>query len=270
LEDIERLEQCWHRALLTFPQAKDVKGAVISCYPALPMPQCNSAADINVNEDEAEDLLNRVTKHFESLGSSLVRFRITPLTRPRRFGLFLQSHGFEKKGEESIMVFKGGRLEEKLNHEVEVREISESEVDVGNRLVLKVFEFPIEWKKEFNKLTLDWMQKGGRLFVGYVDGKPVGTSFLFSLTKTGGIFTVGTLKEYRKRGIGTTLTVHALMESIKEGNDLHTLQTAKGGNAERLYKKVGFEVDHIVSWYVKERAREQKLTHRLGIIDVCL
>jgi hypothetical protein len=60
------------------------------------------------------------------------------------------------------------------------------------------------------------------------------------------------------------------MESIKEGNDLHTLQTAKGGNAERLYKKVGFEVDHIVSWYVKERAREQKLTHRLGIIDVCL
>jgi len=48
------------------------------------------------------------------------------------------------------------------------------------------------------------------------------------------------------------LTVHALMESIKEGNDLHTLQTAKGGNAERLYKKVGFEVDHNTSWYVQK------------------
>jgi len=88
--------------------------------------------------------------------------------------------------------------------------------------------------------------------LGYVDGKPVGTSFLYSLIKAGGIFTVGTLKEYRKKGVGTTLTVHALMESIKEGNDLHTLQTAKGGNAERLYKKVGFEVDHNALWYVKK------------------
>lgn len=252
MEDIERLEQYWHRVLLTFPQTEDVKGAVISCYPALPMPQCNSAADINVKEDEAEDLLNRVTKHLQSSGSSVVRFRTTLLTRPRTFGSFLESHGFEKEAEESIMVFKGGRLEEKLNSKLEVREISESEVDIGSKLALTVFEFPIEWKKEFDRLQLDWMQRGGRYFVGYVDGKPVGTSFLYSLMKTGGIFTVGTLKEYRKKGIGTTLTVHALMESIKEGNDLHTLQTAKGGNAERLYKKVGFEVDHIVSWYVKK------------------
>jgi ribosomal protein S18 acetylase RimI-like enzyme len=252
LEDIERLERYWHRVLLTFPQTEDVKGAVISCYPALPMPQCNSAADINVNEDEAEDLLNRVTKHFQSLGSSVVRFRTTPLTRPRTFGSFLEGQGFEKEAEESIMVFKGGRLEEKLSNKLEVREISESDVDIGSKLALAVFEFPIEWKKEFNKFIPDWMQRGGRFFVGYVNGKPVGTSFLFSLMKTGGIFTVGTLKEYRKRGIGTALTVHAVMESVKEGNDLHTLQTAKGGNAERLYKKVGFEVDHIVSWYVKK------------------
>ena len=164
MEDIEKLEQYWHRALLTFPQTKDVKGAVISCYPALPMPQCNSAADINVNKDEAEDLLKRVTKHFQSLGSSLVRFRITPLTRPRTFGSFLDNQGFEKEGEDSIMVFKGEQLEEKLNHEVEIREISENEVDVGNKLALTTFEFPIEWKKEFDKLVLDWMQRGGRYF----------------------------------------------------------------------------------------------------------
>ena len=229
-----------------------MKGAVFARYTALPMPQCNHVADVNVNEDEVEDLLNRVTKHFQSSGSSLVRFRITPLTRPRTFSSFLESQGFEKKGEESIMVFKGGRLEDKLNHEVEVRETSESEVDVGTRLAFTIFEFPIEWKKEFDKFTLGWMQKGGRFYVGYVDGKPVGTSFLFSLMKIGGIFTVGTLKEYRERGIGTTLAAHAVMESIKEGNDLHTLQTAKGGNAERLYRKIGFENDHTASWFVKK------------------
>ena len=229
-----------------------MKGAIISCYPAIPMPQCNSAADINVKEDEAEDLLNRVTKHFQTAGSSIVRFRITPLTRPRTFASLLESHGFGKEGEESIMVFKEGGLKEKLNREVEVRKIPESEVDVGNRIMLEVFEFPKVLKEELAKFLLSWMKKKGKFFVGYVDGKPVGTSFLFSLMKIGGIFSVGTLSEYRKRGIGTTLTVHATLESIKEGNDLHTLQTAKGGDAEKLYKKIGFEVDHTVSWYVKK------------------
>ena len=252
MKNTERLEQYWHKAVLTFPQAKNVKGAVISCYPVIPMPQCNSAADINVKEDEAEDLLNRVTKHFQTAGSSVVRFRITPLTCPRTFASFLESHGFEREGEESIMVFKEGRLEEKLNRQVDVRRISESEVDVGNRIMLDVFEFPSVLKEEFAKFLLSWMQKKGRFFVGYVGGKPVGTSFLFSLMKIGGIFSVGTLSEFRKRGIGTTLTVHAVLESIKEGNDLHTLQTARGGDAEKLYKKIGFGVDHTISWYIKK------------------
>jgi ribosomal protein S18 acetylase RimI-like enzyme len=252
LKNTERLERYWHEAVLTLPQTKNVKGAVISCYPAIPMPQCNSAADIKVKEDEAEELLNIVTKHFQIAGSSVVRFRITPLTRPRTFASLLENHGFEKEGEESIMVFKEGLLDEKLNGQVEVRKIPESEVDVGNRIMLEVFEFPIELRRKFEEFMLNWMQKGGKFFVGYVDGKPVGTSFLFSLMKIGGIFSVGMLTEYRKRGIGTILTVHAVLESIKEGNSLHTLQTAKGGNAEKLYKKIGFEIDHTVSWYVKK------------------
>jgi GNAT superfamily N-acetyltransferase len=252
LTEIKRLEQFWHRIALAIPQAMEVKGAVFACYPKLPLPQCNHVADIDINDNEVEDLLDKATGHFHSRGSTSIRFRITPLTRPRAFSSFLEGHGFEKKSEESVMVFKGGRLEDKLNPDVKVREISESEVDVGNKLALAAFELPIEWKKEMDRVTLDWMQEGGRFYMGYVDGKPVGTSFLFSAMKTGGIFTVGTLREYRRRGVGTTLTAHALMESIKEGNDLHTLQAAKGENAEQLYKKIGFEIDHTVSWYVRK------------------
>jgi GNAT superfamily N-acetyltransferase len=251
LGNIERLEKYWHRLALTIPKTKDVKGAVIACYPEIPIPPCNHAADINVNEDEVGNLLNTVIKHFRSRGSSFVRFRITPLTRPRTFSSFLESHGFDKEAQDYIMVFKGKGLEDKLSPGVEIREISGSEVAVGNKLVLTIFEFPIEWQTEWGKIMTDWMQKGGRFFLAYFDGNPVGTSFLFSLAKTGGIFNVGTLEEYRNRGIGTTLTVHALMKSVEEGNDLHTLQTTKGGNAERLYKEIGFVTDHTATWYAK-------------------
>jgi len=252
LTDTERLERYWHKLVLTIPQTKDLNGAVITCNPDLPLPPCNHAADINVNEDEAENLLNAVIKHVQSKGSPFVRFRITPLTRPRTFSSFLESHGFEKEAENSIMVFKGKGLEDKLSPSGDVREIPESEIDVADRIVFAVFEFPIEWKKKWDRVMIDWMRKGGKYYVAYVQGKPVGTSFLFSLMKIGGIFNVGTLKEYRKRGIATALTIHAIMESMRDGNGIHTLQTARGGNAERLYKKIGFVTDHTASWYVKK------------------
>ena len=212
----------------------------------------NHAADINVNEDEAENLLNRVTEHFLSRDFPFVCFRISPLARPRSFTSLLEDHGFERKEEESVMVFEGKQVEDKLNPEVKVREISESEIDVHSKLLLTIFEMPIEWKKGWDKLALDGIRKGWKFYLAYTEGKPVGTCALFSLMKTGGIFSVGTLKEYRRRGIGTTLTVNAVMDSINEGNDLHTLQAAKGGYAERLYKKIGFEIDHTISHFVKK------------------
>lgn len=252
LRNIERLEKFWHNLVLTLPGAKDVNGAIVACYPEVPFYLFNHAADINVNEDEAEKLLNKVTKYFVLKGSPYIWFRVSPLTHPSSFSSFLQNHGFEREEEEeSVMVFKGKQVEDKLNPEVKVEEISKSEIDVYNKLSLTIFEMPIEWKKGADRLILEWMRKGLRCYLAYVEGKPVGTCCLFSLMKTGGIFIVGTLKEYRRRGIGTTLTVHAIMDSIDEGNNLHTLQAEKGGYAERLYRKIGFETDHTISWFVK-------------------
>lgn len=149
------------------------------------------------------------------------------------------------------MVFKGKRLEDKLKPDIKVKETSKSEMNVYNKLMFTIFEMPIEWKKGWDKLIPIWIKKGMKSYLAYVERKPVGIASLFSSMKTGCIFNLGTLKEYRKRGIGTTLTAKTVMDSIKEGNSIHTLQAEKGGNAERLYKEIGFEIDHTISFYVK-------------------
>ncbi len=110
---------------------------------------------------------------------------------------------------------------------------------------------PIEWKKELDKTVSIWIKKGTKPYLAYVERKPVGTASLFSSIKVGCIFNIGTLKEYRKRGIGTALTAKTVIDSMEEGNEIHMLQTEKGGNAERLYKEIGFEIDHTISFYVK-------------------
>ena len=254
LGSVERLERFWHNLISEQKLAwgTDVNGAVVAYYPEIPIYPLNHAADINVNEDEAESLLNKVTEYFLSRGFSFVCFRISPLTRPKSFTSFLENHGFERKMDNSVMVFNGKKMEDKLNPEVKVKEISESEIDVFDKLLLTIFEMPIEWKEGFDRLMLERKRKGGKCYLTYVEGKPVGICFFLSSMKTGGIFGIGTLKEYRRRGIGTTLTLHAVMDSINEGNDLHTLQTEKGGYAEQLYRKTGFEIDHTISYFVKK------------------
>jgi len=254
LRSVERLEKFWHNLISEqkLAWATNVNGAVVAYYPAVPIYSLNHAADISVNEDEAENVLNKVTEHFLSREIPFVCFRISPLTRPESFTSFLENHGFERKMENSVMVFKGKKVEDKLNPEVTVKEISESEIDLFDKLLLKSYEMPIEWKEGFDRLMLERMRKGVKCYLAYVEGKPVGTCFLFSLIKTGGMFAVGTLKEYRRRGIGTTLTLHAVMDSINEGNDLHTLQAEKGGYVERLYRKTGFEINYTISYFVKK------------------
>jgi len=254
LGSVERLEQFWHSLVLTVPWSTDIDGAIVIHCPEMPVPLFNNATRINVKEDEAENLLNRVLNYFSSKRFPFACFRISPLTRPRSFTSLLEHHGFERKPEheQSVMVFKGKLLEDRLNRAINVKEISEDEIDLFDRLLITSFEMPIEWKEVFDKINLEWMRKGAKHYLAYVEGKPVGTTTLISLMKTGGIFNVGTLKEYRRRGIGTTLTVHALMDSIDERNDLHTLQATKGGNAERLYQKIGFQIDHTISYFVKK------------------
>ncbi|MHA2380392.1 MAG: GNAT family N-acetyltransferase [Candidatus Thorarchaeota archaeon] len=103
----------------------------------------------------------------------------------------------------------------------------------------------------FNRLTLQRIRIGVRCYLAYLDKEPVGTCALFSSVKTGEIFAVGTLEDHRGGAVGTTLTLHAIKDSIKEGNDLHTIRAEKGGYPEGLYKRLGFKADHTISFLVR-------------------
>jgi hypothetical protein len=142
--------------VLAFPWGKEMNGAVVTCYPEVPVSQFNHVADIDISEDEAKDLLDVATKYFVSKGSSEIRFRTTPLTSPRSFGAFLRSRGFAHslEDEESAMVFKGKHPEDMPPPEVKVKEVSESEVDSISKLMLTIFEMPFDWKKGVDRFIL--------------------------------------------------------------------------------------------------------------------
>lgn len=216
------------------------------------MPIFNHAASVNVNDEEVEDFFKTVIEYFSSKKLPFACFLVSPLTRPTSFSSFLKENGFKKEEEQSIMVFKGEQSEYEPNPDVKIREISKDEIDTFDKLLVTIFEMPAAWKEVIDRLLPIWIQKGARNYMAYVKRKPVGITTLLSSMKTGGIFNVGTLRKYRRHGVATALTLKGLLDSVNKGNDLHTLQTLKGGNAEQLYQQIGFKTDHTVTFFLKK------------------
>ncbi|MEM3769553.1 MAG: GNAT family N-acetyltransferase, partial [Candidatus Bathyarchaeia archaeon] len=72
--------------------------------------------------------------------------------------------------------------------------------------------------------------KGTKAYLGRFQGKPAGVCGLVSFNNVGGIFTVGTAPEHRRKGVATALLQKAIADSLSIGNNLLYLITTKGSD----------------------------------------
>ena len=250
---VERFREYWH-SLITeqkLANGTSLGGAVISYYPEIPISTFNHAADIRVNENEINDLLKGLSEFFISKKVPFISFMIEPFNHPKFLLSFLKSQGFREEIRQSVMVFKGVISEENFNSEIQIKQISENEIDLFNKLLIRIYEMPSEWKSSFDQLTLERLRRGVKCYLAYHKGSPVGTCGLFSSRRTGEIFAVGTLEEYRGIGIASSMVLFAIRDSINMNNDLHTLRADVDDYPEKIYKKLGFKVDHLTSFFTK-------------------
>ncbi len=82
-------------------------------------------------------------------------------------------------------------------------------------------------------------QSPQKLFLAYLDEKPVATSLLFTHKDTAGIYYVSTLPQYRNRGYGLKITQAAMQSAKKSGYGDVILQATPLG--ARVYKRAGFQ-----------------------------
>ena len=78
-----------------------------------------------------------------------------------------------------------------------------------------------------------------RLYVGRINGKPVGASMMFFSSGVAGLYQVQVPQEYRRRGIGTAMTLEPMREARQAGYKIAVLQASKMG--EPVYRKIGFK-----------------------------
>ena len=76
-------------------------------------------------------------------------------------------------------------------------------------------------------------------FLASVDGVPAAASALVVSGEVAGIYNVGTLPEFRRRGLGALVSVAALVAGKARGCTIGGLQASQ--QAESVYRAIGFE-----------------------------
>jgi hypothetical protein len=253
MSKLASLEQFWRDLVLNFSGSKKLNEAIAISYPKAPFFAVNHIADVKATEKTATTLLNNAESFFHTQKVPFSSFRISPQT-PSTFKNCLEENGFLAQSDQSVMIYSKTLPPQFSNSQDTTVKVVENtkDVEVMSDLMMEIFEMPKEWRQGFLEFNLESFQRGWRFYLANVKGQPVGTCALFSSGGVSGIFNVGTLKQCRGYGTGSALTIQALKDSMTIGNRLHSLQAETGGNAERLYMKLGFVVDHQIQFYAKD------------------
>ncbi len=171
------------------------------------------------------------------------RWWLTPSVRPRALEPILQSIGMRHAYDAAGMSIDLRALREPAPpRELSIRRITGAD-DMRHWIAvfLPVFSRTEEegavWIDTYARLGFDdaWIH-----FTGFAGGKPAATaSLLMCGGGLAGIYHVATLAEFRGRGIGAAVTMHALQYARARGATVAVLQSSAMGFS--VYRSLGFE-----------------------------
>jgi len=150
-----------------------------------------------------------------------------------RLKVELRKRGFAIHDIMSVLLYEG-RYRLKYTQSISVEEASREKLDVWFDVFCQSFNAE-NWREEIKRRvrnSLDKMQ----LYIAYERNSPTGCVALFEKQSLLGLYCLGTLAQYRGKGIATALLSKSI-DIAKENNLKLFLQT--------------FKVDDLISYYVK-------------------
>ncbi len=125
------------------------------------------------------------------------------------------------------------------------------------------FGIPERGERSFFELFADFThEKPVRSYLALMDRQPVGTVQLFLSAGVAGIYNVTCLPEVRGQGIGSAVTLAALLDARMLGYRISILQASHLGCG--VYKRLGFQEYGKLNFYLWENETNPLLTESNG------
>jgi ribosomal protein S18 acetylase RimI-like enzyme len=209
----------------------------------LPCDTFNVVCRARLAFDTMDERIRRVVTHF-SAGQRPFAWWVGPCDQPDSLGQALQHAGFQAAEANVAMAAD--------LHALAAADLSPSGLQIKRaRTLAQIRDFATitaaNWQPP-DEDVLHFYDSAAplllsedcpiRLYIGYLDGEPVATSEMTVAGGVAGLYNVATLSDYRRRGFGSALTLHPLLEARAEGLNLASLQASPDGQG--VYARLGF------------------------------
>ncbi len=119
---------------------------------------------------------------------------------------------------------------------------SKEDLQTFSTLLTQTFEMAKTAADQLHIACECTMERGTHVhFLARIDGVPAGTATLSVAPSSAGIWSLGTLPKYRRKGIGLALLEAALIEAQKQGQSHVMAILMPKGMAGGIFKKRGFQ-----------------------------
>lgn len=125
------------------------------------------------------------------------------------------------------------------------------ELEIFCKLIAECFGFNPQVTDQYATMSNSAMKKKEQIhFLAYLNNIPVATASLTITQTSAGIWNCATLPDYRKKGIGTALTLSALAEAKKRNYSEVMAVLMPKGMAWGLFRELGFKEKCSLPFYV--------------------
>jgi|TARA_B100000315_G_scaffold131114_1_gene120687 ribosomal protein S18 acetylase RimI-like enzyme len=203
-------------------------------------PLYNHATSINCASQEAVAVLNRVASKFRR--KKIIQcFYLSPLTSPIDFKRVLEDNGFKEWDQLNIMEYVGPESDFEDDN-ILVRRVGMEAIKKWIRIFSSSFEIPLSQVQEYSVRNRFLFPRSDiDFYLAYIGGKAAGCAALYSNNSVGGIYVLGSLKEFRNRGIVSSILKAAVTRSKERNNDSLILQFLQKDDLESFYRNNGFK-----------------------------
>lgn len=223
----------------------------------------NYAAEIDIDKERMKELVKTIIGFYKSKNRAPAIY-ITPLTKPNNLAEYLKKLGFELKFTDAWMLYESTpKKKVQTSSNFSIREVkNKNDMELFVRIFNESYGGAPSEGEPYAGLSAYYGEALKEAFLkphpnkkiinylAYIDNKALGIGSFISLHGYGGIYNLGTIPEYRKKNVGTAISMKAIEDSIKYNIKVLFLQTEKGSYVEKFYSQLGFVTKFIGEGYV--------------------
>ncbi|RIK42552.1 MAG: hypothetical protein DCC55_08585 [Chloroflexi bacterium] len=207
--------------------------------PLIPRIDPNHAGEFRGRAGEGRRIAAEVIDYYHSLGATPAAY-VDCLTTPDDLIPSLLAAGFEEwSGATSDLMVHIGP-DEARGAEVAVQLVATGADRAAWASIIEETEETQRRELLAALYTLEISDPRIRAYLVRVEGEPACRCELFSADGLGRVEAVRTAERYQRRGLAAAAIRRAIADSYELGNDLTYIYAEPGGDAQRLYQRLGF------------------------------